>query len=318
MVSFSIGSKGYVGLGDDGNNVFSDFWEYDPSTDTWTQKANFPGVARTTAVGFSSDTKGYVGCGDASPGLKKDFWEYDPISNTWTQKANFGGTARSDANGFFIGGKGYIGVGEDASGFKQDFWEYDPLSNSWTQKANYGGGNRSTATAFTLNNKGYIGAGDNGTALKNDFWEWSPSTNTWMLITPFPGANRSDMMAFTIGNKAYAGNGNTCGGSCYINDWYEFSSLTNSIQNINQQQLNLNVFPNPTSGLINIEYEKVTSNKLQLSIYDVIGQQTINYELSTIDSKNSIDLSSLNNGIYIFEILNDGLLIKKDKIIITK
>ena len=73
----------------------NDFWEYDPATDTWTQKANFGGGARTGAVGFSIGTKGYVGTGiDANDLLRKDFWEYDPVTNKWTRKANFGGTAR--------------------------------------------------------------------------------------------------------------------------------------------------------------------------------------------------------------------------------
>jgi hypothetical protein len=37
-VSFSIGSKGYIGTGYDGAYK-NDFWEYDPATNVWTQKA---------------------------------------------------------------------------------------------------------------------------------------------------------------------------------------------------------------------------------------------------------------------------------------
>ena len=36
-VAFSIGSKGYVGLGDDGT-FKKDFYEYDPVTNTWTKE----------------------------------------------------------------------------------------------------------------------------------------------------------------------------------------------------------------------------------------------------------------------------------------
>jgi hypothetical protein len=45
-VGFSIDSlgKGYVGTGGDGTGGFlNDFWEYNPSTNVWTQKANYPG-----------------------------------------------------------------------------------------------------------------------------------------------------------------------------------------------------------------------------------------------------------------------------------
>src|SRR5438045_7987523 len=91
-----------------------DFWEYDPATDTWTQKADFGGVARNRATGFSINGKGYIGTGwDGS--FRKDFWEYDPATNTWTLKADFGGTARYSAPGFSIGNKGYVGTGWDKS-----------------------------------------------------------------------------------------------------------------------------------------------------------------------------------------------------------
>src|SRR6266704_6411576 len=97
VVGFSIGSKGYVGTGQDNNqNLKNDLWEYDPATDTWTQKANFGGTPRYFAVGLSIGSKGYIGTGVSGGGtvLHKDFWEYDPATNTWAQKANFGGTVR--------------------------------------------------------------------------------------------------------------------------------------------------------------------------------------------------------------------------------
>src|SRR5947208_3269011 len=91
-VGFSIGSKGYVGTGNDVNgSTDDDFWEYDPETNAWMQKADFGGTAREVAVGFSIGSKGYIGTGVGSSDYK-DFWEYDPAVNTWTQKADFGGT----------------------------------------------------------------------------------------------------------------------------------------------------------------------------------------------------------------------------------
>src|SRR5580765_6530695 len=41
VVGFSIGSKGYMGTGFSNYNYYKDFWEYDPATDAWTQKADF-------------------------------------------------------------------------------------------------------------------------------------------------------------------------------------------------------------------------------------------------------------------------------------
>ncbi|HOY30571.1 MAG TPA: kelch repeat-containing protein [Bacteroidales bacterium] len=174
-VGFSIGNKGYIGTGFNPDSTvlfYKDFWEYNPSTDTWTQMADFGGTARTWAVGFSIGTKGYIGTGDYP---EKDFWEYDPALDTWTQKADFGGTGRNDAVGFSIGQKGYIGTGNPLC---NDFWEYDLASDTWTQKANVGGGNRQEATGFSIGQKGYIGMGGGDSGYKKDLWEYTPSFNT--------------------------------------------------------------------------------------------------------------------------------------------
>lgn len=127
---FSIGTKGYIGTGwewrfNDPHNgpSYKDFWEYDPSTNIWTQKADFGGLERMDIVAFSIGTKGYFATGTDSIIKYKDFWEYDPSTNIWTKKADFGGTARNEAVGFSVGSRGYIGTGTDNARTK-DFWEY--------------------------------------------------------------------------------------------------------------------------------------------------------------------------------------------------
>src|SRR2546427_310979 len=41
---FSIGSKGYIGTGNNSSYVAQkDFWEYDTTANTWTQKADYGG-----------------------------------------------------------------------------------------------------------------------------------------------------------------------------------------------------------------------------------------------------------------------------------
>src|SRR5436190_3572863 len=116
--------------------------------DTWTQKADFGGAARSGAVGFSIGSKGYIGTGaDSGFVFQKDFWEYDPATHAWTQKADFGGEGRWRAVGFSIGSKGYI---DSSSGVYSDSWEYDRDTNAKTQKADYGGIVRSEAVGFAI------------------------------------------------------------------------------------------------------------------------------------------------------------------------
>ena len=179
-VSFSIGTKGYVGTGY-GTQLLKDFWEYDSNNDTWTQKADFGGTARRNAVGFSIGNKGYIGTGSDGNGIgRKDFWEYNPTTNIWTQKADVGGVARTNATGFSIGTKGYLGTGNTGGVGGSDFWEYDAIAGVWTQRADFGGTGRGIATGFSIGGRGYIGAGEGydpitQTGLWKDFWEYCPS-----------------------------------------------------------------------------------------------------------------------------------------------
>src|SRR2546425_525264 len=63
---FSIGTKGYIGMGWDGN-FRKDFWQYNPSTNTWAAKTSFGGTGRYYGIGFSIGTKGYMGMGSGGP-----------------------------------------------------------------------------------------------------------------------------------------------------------------------------------------------------------------------------------------------------------
>jgi len=185
-VGFSIGEKGYIGTGETGYisgdvyypSYFKDFWEYDPQTDEWTQKADFPGEARHGAVGFSIGEKGYIGTGSywnySGYSVRfRDFWEYDPNTDTWSQKANFAGSSCSGAGGFSISDKGYIGTGYSGS-YRKDLWEYDPQTDEWTQKADFPGEARSGAIGFPIGNRGYVGAGKSSSTSFGDFWEYDP------------------------------------------------------------------------------------------------------------------------------------------------
>jgi hypothetical protein len=230
-VGFSIGTKGYIGTGEDINgNYYNDFWEYDPAIDIWTQKANFGGTSRHSAVGFSIGDKGYIGTGQDATNYKNDFWEYDPVSNTWTQKASFGGIVRFQAVGFCIGTKGYVGTGwfsaPGQSGLLDDFWEYDPSSDTWTQKADFGGGLRSNAVGFCIGYKGYIGTGNDISGSVNDFWEYNPSANAWTQKADFAGAARVFASGFSIGTKGYIGTGFT--NPTLADDFWEYDITTDT------------------------------------------------------------------------------------------
>lgn len=213
--SFSIGTKGYVGSGD----TQTDFWEFDPSTNQWSQKANF-GLGFHSAASFTINGRGYVAAGSGY----NSFWEYNPVTNIWVQKANFWTSNLSYASGFAIGSKGYVACGWGNAGPVADCWEYDATGNSWSQKANIPVA-RGLATGFALNGKGYICTGEqSGAIYLNDLWEYDPLLNTWTQRANFPGVARNDAAAFSICDKGYVGIG---GELPFYNDFWQYNPATN-------------------------------------------------------------------------------------------
>jgi len=231
-VGYSISDKGYIGTGlangfFSGTVACSDLWEYDKTTNTWTQKNSIT-QERYYATGFAIGTKGYIGTGDYGNYLN-DFWEYNSSNNLWTQRSNVSSVTRESAVGFSIGTKGYIGTGFNpfqTTMTRKDFWEYNPADNTWSQKADFGGVGRYEAVGFSISNKGYIGLGTDESSNKlNDFWEYDPALNTWTQKASLSNAI-SGATGFSIGSVGYVGSG--FGNGTYLSDFYKYSPSTNT------------------------------------------------------------------------------------------
>lgn len=78
---------------------------------------------------------------------------------------------------------------------------------------------------------------------------------------------------------------------------------------------NLNIYPNPSNGLLNIDLKNINGTA-SCNVYSIIGTLVYSTDI-TIDSSNSINLSFLDNGIYLIEV-NDGKSVQTSKIIISK
>lgn len=179
-VSFTIGTKGYLVTGYDGDDFLADTWEYNSEDDYWVKKADFPGTPRSGAVGFSINNKGYLGTGYDGSNELNDFWEYDPAIDSWTQKADFTGTARYGAIGFAINGNGYIGTGYDGSEQK-DFYKYNIATDTWEQSVGFGGEKRQNASVFVIDEVAYIGLGIHNGAYEEDFYSFDGAN--WTRLT---------------------------------------------------------------------------------------------------------------------------------------
>jgi hypothetical protein len=203
--TFKIGGYTYISTGFTGttnglNSYVQETWMLDSAAGggvnggNWVQKANFPGVGRSQAVGFSDGKYGYVGTGvDVNTNYYSDFHLYDPTTNKWDTINNTtsfkvadlstvaGANAqRCDAASFTINGTGYVGTGFN-NNYLLDFYSYSFTGNSWTHISDLGHKTRG-ATTFTLNNLGYLIGGADGTGQSKYFWEYHPGTagGTWV------------------------------------------------------------------------------------------------------------------------------------------
>lgn len=143
-VAFAVNGKGYVGTGGNfppGSQTWvpqQDFWQYDPTTNTWDSIAPYPGGPRMGAFGFATCSKGYVGGGVSDVNqsqFQSDFYEYDPSNGplgTWKPLQNYGGGGRSWARAFVLDNHGYVVGGNDPNTTNGELWEYVPAASSNT------------------------------------------------------------------------------------------------------------------------------------------------------------------------------------------
>jgi N-acetylneuraminic acid mutarotase len=300
LSGFVINDKCYVGLGAfllgaSNYTYYIDFYEFNPSTNTWIAKANFPGTPRNAAFSFSVNGKGYVGGGMSASGELADLWEYDPIANTWTQKNTIGCGARRACASFTIGNKAYIGTGYANLTYLKDFWEYNPLTDTWTQKSTFPGVVRWFASGFSLYQYGYIGAGFVGSDYYNDFWQYDPSTNSWTSIADLTGSSRFEAASFAINNKGYIATGATSD-ITYTNDvweytpsWYEVSENSNNL---------FSVFPNPANENLNISFSNPKSETSEIIIYGINGKQILQKQVMANQKEISVSCFTLTRGEY--------------------
>ena len=204
-VCTAIGTKIYFGLGIAviASTSFKDWWVHDTSAQipVWTQKKDFPGLARWGAVCAAVGTKIYVGTGYAA-GVslaQKDWYEYDTTTDTWTTKLSLT-LERTDAACAVVGTKIYVGTGVDINYFElQDWNEYDTVANTWTAKTDYSVAVKNIR-AVGVGSLVYCGLGTN----KVNWWSYNPGTNAWTALLDFPvAAGRQDHVLVSVGTKIF-------------------------------------------------------------------------------------------------------------------
>ncbi len=219
-VAFAVNGKGYYGTGynnkatsdENPNGYYNDFWEYDPTTDSWREIEPFPGTKRYGALAFSANSKGYVGFGyDTEQGYLKDFYSYDPLTGKWTDIGTIS-QKRVGASVFVINDIAYIVGGQNSSGFPSEFVCYDAKNDEWTKLRDIADTTdedydddyttivRNYACTFVIDGKGYLATGTTS-GVNYYTWEYDPVTDLWENVAKFKGTARYSAVSFSTGVK---------------------------------------------------------------------------------------------------------------------
>ena len=92
------------------------------------------------------------------------------------------------------------------------------------------------------------------------------------------------------------------------------SSSEDQSINLGYQALQTLVYPNPVKDELFVETQFQNAT---IIIYSILGQEVLNAKL--IESRTRLSLDNLNNGTYLYKIVNaNGELIKTDKLILNK
>ena len=345
---WSIGNKGYLGLGHynsgpGGNITKADIWEYDPTTDSWTQKADYGGGATYGAVSFTIDNYAYVG---AHVYGGTEFYKFDPILNTWTIISPCpGGT--SDKTAFAINGKGYFVSTSSLYEYDPvlDTWtlvaftpvsiyswsksfvvggkafiicagsgamyEYKPSANQFVLRAPYPGDGVGGWVTFETETKGYVATGyiQYLNPTSRQIWEYDPDLNVWNQLEELPGSTRRFASSFSINNKGYLGTG-TNGNN--FKDFWEFDPALALSYDELSENVEVTVFPNPSTDQITISLTNYNED-VQLELFDMNGRLILNKAL--INNSAKINIEEAGKGTFIYRLSSNNFAIKTGKVI---
>lgn len=313
--SFGIGTvlngRAYIGFGATLTQYLDDFWRYDPQSDQWTQLATCPCSGRRHPAMIGIANRIYVGLGDDASGDLNDWWMYNVDTDSWTSIANLPGQPRHHPFQFNAGGEIFAGLGHSGNVIYRDWYKLDTASNTWTRKKFFPGEGRVAGTQFNWNSAGFVlsGDGDNHSFMPTgEMWRYTPDNDSWSQFTPHPGVSRWAPGSFVINNEVYFFGGLNRQSAQYPRSVWKFDLAGATVSIEEQAVANLAIFPNPANNVIKwADAENIT----HVQLVNTLGQV-----LSTVSVKDeSMDISSLNGGVYLVKFNQEGKTMKTVKVV---
>ncbi|PWL27649.1 MAG: hypothetical protein DCO96_10100 [Fluviicola sp. XM-24bin1] len=347
-VAIGLGNRVYAGTGhlngDGSDEWFSEWWEYDPGTNSWAQKADYignNGGGDQDLTAIAIDGKAYVGMGQWS---NATHFCYDPQTNIWTQLNNAPGDWFTNTDPFVIDGMGYYpsymsatdslyrydagtdswtamcampgnvghrhgtfvvnGKGYYKSGYS--FYEYDPALNSWTQKANFPGTAPNNNIGLSQNGYGYYIGGYLGWGdMYPEVWRYNPNLDLWEQLPDYPFNKRRWAVKAKIGDRCYMGLGTN---GTNFGDFWEFDQFASA------DEFTIDKFKAyPSPAVDHISFQSETVQHFEIVVFDMTGKQV--GQKSTENGTVRFERNGLQSGTYVYQVLRYGKMILSERVV---
>ena len=211
--------KVYIGLGFCGKysrdtSYLRDWWEYNPLTNDWTRRADYPNYYTDRATAFTGDGELYVGYGFCW-NYRRDMFRYTIADNRWDSidvgvsfhgypTRSFGGT------GCTCQGRHFMGTGYYRESL--NWWAEFIPEGRWEKRKAVPGRARTIAASAATGSYVYVcgglhygGANTDGEVLQ-DVQRYNPQTDQWQWVAVMP-ERMMNHCCFAINGKVYFGLG---------------------------------------------------------------------------------------------------------------
>ncbi len=213
------------------NTDTNDLWAFDPSTDLWSQRADFPGSGVDHPGAACVNGRVYLIGGLVNAGTPSALvHEYDPATNAWTRKADMP-RGRGAMGIAAVAGRIYAAGGLAAgAGSVTDMAVFDPVANTWQVLPSMPTP-RDHLIMEAIDGRLYAIGGRtndfNAVVAANE--RFDPATNAWTTRKPMPVA-RAAMASGTLNGhiQVWGGEGPSGTPTSTYGHGHDFDPRTNT------------------------------------------------------------------------------------------
>ena len=279
---------------------------YDINSNSWIMGSSRPISAQAPSMATINGYIYVIG-GNANNGATGEVDMYNPTNDSWTTINNPKPTPCFGSLALVYNNEIYLFGGRDKNGNNLRTIEvYNPSTNSWSSKNPMKNQSHYLGSGGVINNKIYVIGGQLCTS-QYCIEEYDPITDDWKAVSYIPSSLPiTTVSAFgVINNKIYIAGG----------DDANYNPITTTeeitIQQCNSTGINniynnqkINIYPNPTTGIINVILSGIFSSDFHVDVYNILGVLLQAKKLNMAETSFNVDLNRYSSGVYLIRIYN--------------